>query len=76
VAVELKTGECVFHHPLVIHGSFENRTSTPRRAVVLNLVRDGVCSAVDDPLLEGVDVIPFGKPLSGRFYPLLLAKDV
>ena len=73
--VELKAGECVFHHPLVIHGSFENRTSAPRRAVVLNLVRDGVCSAVDNPLLEGVEVIPSGEPLSGRFYPLLLAED-
>lgn len=71
-AVELKAGECVFHHPLTIHGSFENRTDIPRRAVVINLVKDGVCSAADEPLLEGVDVIPAGEPLGGQFYPLLL----
>lgn len=73
VAVELKAGECVFHHPLMIHGSFENRTEFPRRATVLNAVRDGVCSASDEVLLQGTDVIPSGQPLGGRFYPLLSA---
>ena len=71
VAVELKAGECVFHHPLTVHGSFENRTTSPRRALVLNVVRDGVCSDSDSPLLDGTDIIPRGQPLSGRFYPLL-----
>lgn len=71
VAVELAAGECVFHHPLTVHGSFANRTERPRRAVVLNVVRDGVCSATDEPLLEGTDVVPSGQPLSGTFYPLL-----
>src|SRR3569623_512373 len=42
VAVELKAGECAFHHPLMVHGSFENRTDRPRRATVINAVRDGV----------------------------------
>jgi ectoine hydroxylase-related dioxygenase (phytanoyl-CoA dioxygenase family) len=72
VAVELKAGECVYHHPLTMHGSFENRTTAPRRAVVLNFVKDGVRSNVNEPLLEGVDVIPVGEPLGGQFYPLLL----
>jgi len=74
IAVELQAGECVYHHPLAMHGSFENRTDIPRRAVVLNLVKDGVCSKVDEPLLEGVDVIPAGEPLGGQFYPLLLGE--
>lgn len=72
VTIELKAGECAFHHPLMVHGSFENRTDGPRRAVVLNFVRDGVGSASDDPLLEGVPPIPMGQPLSGQFFPLLL----
>lgn len=71
VAVELKAGECVFHHPLTIHGSFENRTDRPRRAMVLNVVKDGVQSASDEPLLAGAEVIPSGRPLGGQFYPLL-----
>lgn len=71
VAVELQAGECVFHHPLTVHGSFENRTDRPRRAVVINVVRDGVCSASDQPLLQGVPVVPPGQPLGGQFFPLL-----
>ena len=70
-AIELKAGECAFHHPLLIHGSFENSTSNPRRATVINVVRDGVCSDASEPLLEGTDSVPKGQALSGRFYPLL-----
>ncbi len=71
VAVELKAGEAAFHHPLMIHGSFENKSPRPRRATVINAVKDGVCSDADAPLLEGTDVIPLGTPLGGPFYPLL-----
>jgi len=47
VAIELAVGECTFHHPLMIHGSFANRSNRPRRATVVNLFRDGVHSASD-----------------------------
>ena len=47
VPIELKKGECSFHHPLLIHGSQENRTDRPRRAVVINAIRDGVRSDAD-----------------------------
>ena len=71
VSIELKKGECAFHHPLLIHGSQENRTDRPRRAVVLNVVRDGVRSVSNDPLLKGVPPVPAGQPLDGQFFPLL-----
>jgi ectoine hydroxylase-related dioxygenase (phytanoyl-CoA dioxygenase family) len=71
VAVELNAGEAVFHHPLMIHGSFENKSNRPRRATVVNAVKDGVRSDADAPLLEGTETIPAGTPLGGRFYPLL-----
>ena len=71
VAIELKRGECAFHHPLMVHGSYENRTDRPRRACVLNVVADGVCSQTDDPLLQGVPPIPAGQRLEGQFFPLL-----
>ncbi|MCP4192054.1 MAG: phytanoyl-CoA dioxygenase family protein [Planctomycetaceae bacterium] len=73
VAAEMKAGECVFHHSLMVHGSHENRTARPRRATVINAVRDGVCSSSNEPLLEGVPAIPAGSPLSGQFFPLLYA---
>jgi len=72
VAAELKKGECTFHHPLTIHGSLENRTTIPRRATVINAVKDGVKSDTDDPLLDGVPPLGAGQPLGGPFFPLLL----
>jgi hypothetical protein len=71
VAIELKQGECSFHHPLMVHGSYENRTDRSRRAVVLNVFRDGVASASDAPPLEGVPPIPSGEKMTGQFFPLL-----
>jgi ectoine hydroxylase-related dioxygenase (phytanoyl-CoA dioxygenase family) len=71
VAVELKKGECTFHHPMMVHGSFENRTERPRRATVINVVRDGVASATDEVLLRGVPALRAGQQLEGQFFPLL-----
>lgn len=73
VAVELKRGECTFHHGLTIHGSFENRSERPRRATVINAFRDGTWSDSDEPLLAGVPPVPKGQPLGGPFFPLLFA---
>ena len=71
VAIELKRGEASFHHPLMVHGSYENRTDGPRRATVINVFRDGVRSASNDPLLEGVPSVPAGQLMDGKFFPLL-----
>lgn len=71
VAIELQRGECSFHHPLMVHGSYENRTNGPRRATVINVFRDGVRSAASEPLLEGVPTISAGQPMGGKFFPLL-----
>lgn len=71
VFAELRAGEAVFHHPLMVHGSYENRTPRPRRAVVVNVVRDGTRSDSNDPLLEGVPPVTKGEPLGGAFFPLL-----
>ncbi|MGI8979279.1 MAG: phytanoyl-CoA dioxygenase family protein [Pirellulaceae bacterium] len=71
VAIELKKGECSFHHPLMVHGSFENRTDHPRRATVINAFRDGVKSDKNEELLQGVPSIPVGQKMEGQFFPLL-----
>lgn len=72
VTVELKAGECSFHHSMVVHGSGVNRSERPRRATVINVFRDGVKSASNEPLLEGVPVIPAGEKMGGQFFPLLV----
>jgi ectoine hydroxylase-related dioxygenase (phytanoyl-CoA dioxygenase family) len=71
VPIELKSGEASFHHPLMVHGSFENKTEYPRRAIVINLFVDGVVSNSDGPLLHGVPAIPKGEKMAGQFFPLL-----
>ncbi len=71
VAIELKPGQCTFHHPRMIHGSYANLTTRQRRATVINVFRDGVRSVSDEPLLAGVPVIPSGTAMSGQFFPLL-----
>ena len=73
VAIELKKGYASFHHPLMVHGSFENSTDIPRRAAVLNVFRDGVVSDSDLPPLDGVPPVPKGEPMQGQFFPLLFA---
>ncbi len=72
VAIELKAGECSFHHPRMMHGSYANNSARPRRATVINVFRDGVRSASDEPLLAGVPAISSGQPMGGQFFPLLL----
>jgi len=71
VPVEIKRGQCSFHHPLTVHGSYENRSDRPRRATLVNAFREGVRSASDEPLLNGVPPIPKGQKMEGRFFPLL-----
>jgi ectoine hydroxylase-related dioxygenase (phytanoyl-CoA dioxygenase family) len=74
VAIELKPGECSFHHPLMVHGSFANRVDRPRRATVINVFRDGVKSDSDEALLAGVPPIPKDQTMGGQFFPLLCDK--
>jgi hypothetical protein len=71
VPIELKRGYCAFHHPLLVHGSFENRSDRQRRATVINVFRDGVRSGSGDPLLDGVPPIAAGELMEGPFFPLL-----
>src|SRR4028119_1978037 len=61
VTVELKAGEASFHHPLLVHGSFENFSDRQRRALVINVFRDGVISDSDEPLPEGVPIVAKGE---------------
>ena len=71
VPAVMKAGEASFHHPMTVHGSYENRSERPRRGVVLNFMRDGVRSNTNEPLLAGIPIIPMGQKLEGQFFPLL-----
>lgn len=72
---EVKAGEAIFHHSLTLHGSGANTSSKPRRAFVVNAFADGVISDSDEPLLDGVPVVPKGEKMQGQFFPLLFYPD-
>jgi hypothetical protein len=42
-----------------------------RRAAVGNVFLDGTRSASDGTMLEGVPPVPRGRPMGGRFFPVL-----
>lgn len=69
--IEMKKGYATFHHPLLVHGSFENNSERPRRAFVLNVFADGTSSMSDEELLTGVPAIRSGQKMEGKFFPLL-----
>lgn len=71
VPIEMKKGHATFHHPLLVHGSFENSSNRPRRAFVINVFADGTVSDTNDELLKGVPIIKKGEKLEGKFFPLL-----
>ncbi len=75
VAAEMPAGHGVFHHSLTVHGSEANRSPRPRRAIVLNVFRDGTLSGADEPLLQGVPAIAKDTPMGGPFFPFLFDPD-
>jgi ectoine hydroxylase-related dioxygenase (phytanoyl-CoA dioxygenase family) len=64
-------GYGTFHHPLLVHGSYENRSDRPRRAFVINVFADGTISNSDGELLQTVPLIKKGHKMEGQFFPLL-----
>ena len=72
VPIELKKGYGTFHHPLMVHGSYANRSPHSRRAFVLNVFADGTVSNADNgELLPKTPGIAKGEKMQGQFYPLL-----
>jgi ectoine hydroxylase-related dioxygenase (phytanoyl-CoA dioxygenase family) len=72
IPMELKKGYGTFHHPLLVHGSYENKSERSRRAFVLNMFADGTISDTEKELMPGTPAIPKGEKISGQFFPLLI----
>ena len=71
--VPLRAGEASFHHPLTVHGSYENRSPEPRRAAVLNYMGPDTRSAEGRiPLLKGTPLVPRGEIVDGAHFPIAL----
>lgn len=75
VPIEMERGYGAFHHPLMVHGSYENKSERSRRAFVLNVFADGTKSNTDQELLKGVPVFAPGEKLEGQFFPILINRQ-
>lgn len=77
VPVVMRAGEGSFHHPLLMHGSYENHSERSRRAAVINVFADGVKSNREEdgsnaPGADNYPHVPKGEMMQGTYYPLLL----
>lgn len=78
IPVELKAGECMFHHCLNFHATPANVTDRQRRAHVMIFMAEGVRVKLSQsprhPLIPTFDVAD-GEPLVGAGFPIALAKQ-
>lgn len=75
IPIEVKKGFASFHHPLLMHGSYENRSDRSRRATLINVFAEGVISNQEGDTQPGSDnypQIPPGEKMQGDYYPLLV----
>jgi ectoine hydroxylase-related dioxygenase (phytanoyl-CoA dioxygenase family) len=76
--IVLSKGECSFHHPLMMHGSYENKSYQSRRATVINVLGEGVTSNWEGTHIPGTEnfpMLPKGAPMAGQFYPMLFEAE-
>jgi ectoine hydroxylase-related dioxygenase (phytanoyl-CoA dioxygenase family) len=75
VANEMPRGYASFHHPLTMHGSYENFSERPRRAVVINAMGDGTQGNTEGygrlEALKTFPEMPQNQVLDSNFFPLL-----
>ncbi|MCA8988408.1 MAG: phytanoyl-CoA dioxygenase family protein [Planctomycetaceae bacterium] len=75
IPIEMKRGQASFHHPVLMHGSYENRSSRSRRATVINVFADGTLSNINEQNRPGsgsYPEFPPGEKMGDPYYPLLL----
>ena len=74
VPVELKTGECMFHHCLNFHATPQNTTNRQRRAFVIIYMGKGVCfykAQAPKHVLVPLVKVNDGEPLVGSAFPVV-----
>lgn len=71
--VELRAGECMFHHCLNFHATPANRTDRQRRAFVMIFMAEGVryhnAQSPHHVLVPTIEVAD-GEPLAGEWFPV------
>ena len=74
----LEAGEAVFHHPLVMHGSYANTSASQRRATVLNVMQKGVVSNCQGHDMGNFPCVADGREMGshGCYPPLVSLHEV
>ena len=73
VSVPLRAGQATIHHSHLIHGSGQNASDSPRRAVVLNYMGpETMCADESAPLLKGAPIFRTGDRIEGDLFPVVL----
>lgn len=76
---ELPKGYASFHHPLMMHGSYENRSDRSRRAVVINAMSaqtlGNTAGYARMDALKTFPEMPQDQVLNGSCFPLLFEGD-
>ena len=75
VPVELKAGDCTWHHGLTFHYTNANTTEQVRRALVTIYIPDGITYAADEKMdhpLGNTITSKKGEPLRGSLFTKLL----
>lgn len=65
-------GGCVFHHAMIVHGSYGNSENRPRRAFAVTYMHPETRSAsADRPIVPKGPVVPVGEIIDDRLFPVL-----
>ncbi|MFO0949400.1 MAG: phytanoyl-CoA dioxygenase family protein [Planctomycetota bacterium] len=72
VPMELKAGECSFHHSFTLHGSYGNNANHPRRGWYLISCIPKRALDGKQPLLAHTPIVPEGQIIEGDNYPIVL----
>jgi ectoine hydroxylase-related dioxygenase (phytanoyl-CoA dioxygenase family) len=71
VTVRLRAGSCTFHDGRTFHYAYANRTSRPRRAMVIIYMPDGTTYSGKRHIVTDGLGLREGEPLAGELFPVL-----
>ncbi len=72
VPIELKRGQCTFHHPLMVHGSYANRSERPRRATLDQRLQGWSAIGIGRSAVGGRSSYPKGAQDGRSIFPLVV----
>jgi ectoine hydroxylase-related dioxygenase (phytanoyl-CoA dioxygenase family) len=76
VTWELEPGDCVVHHPRLLHGAPANNSTIGRRGYATQWLGEDARWDVQRGTMPAPDIGTTGEPLTGPFYPTISARGL